>query len=64
MSERVYLATGTKAHLVNSVNNPPYAFCICCGKQPALGGYWLGTGSMAEYEKAAALPLCKAGARR
>lgn len=57
---RAYLSTGIVAHLlpVYSSPNQGYAPCVRCARQPRWGSCWYGTGSMAEQEKAAALPLC------
>jgi hypothetical protein len=57
---RVYLPTGVVAHIlpVYSSPNEGYPTCIRCSRQPRWGTCWYGTGSMAEREKAAALPLC------
>jgi hypothetical protein len=59
---RVYTFTGKVAHLVAvggspSLHRPP----ALCGRE---AGTWLGTGSQAEYEKAAALPTCRFCAER
>lgn len=55
---RVYMAHAATAHLISpdeSVSDVPRALCKI---RPYLGRSWFGTGSQAEYDKAAALPLC------
>lgn len=58
---RVYLPHGVVAHQLSfaSSDSPNRGgCCVRCGRTPQRGSYWLGTGSMTEQEKAAALPLC------
>jgi hypothetical protein len=56
--ERRYTSIGRVAHAVDIDGpHPAYAGARCHLDAP-LGG-WLGTGSQAEYERAAALPLCR-----
>jgi len=50
---RVYLPHGTVAHLMAPFGSR-YVLCPAGSR----AGEWLGTGSQAEYDRAAALPLC------
>jgi len=57
---RVYTPYGRMAHLLPlgalvSFGSP----VALCRRSPALFDSWRGTGSQAEYDKAAALPLCQ-----
>lgn len=52
---RVYRPKGAYAHLVPEGQDPSGYLIVMC----RLGGKgWLGTGSQAEYEHAASLPVC------
>lgn len=52
---RVYLPSGRRAHL-----SPPFsARSGLCAIAPEWPADWLGTGSQDEYDRAAALPLCR-----
>jgi len=57
---RVYALHGKMAHLLAPWESPNlgYAFTLC-RRQPRLFTAWLGTGSQAEYERAASLPACE-----
>lgn len=57
---RVYLAFSEMAHLLEpgvqaTAGRPP----SLCRRAPQRYSAWLGTGSQAEYERAAELPLCR-----
>jgi hypothetical protein len=51
---RLYMRLGRVAHLRNT-----FAPGVLCDATPPSHEEWLGTGSQAEYEKAAGLPLCR-----
>lgn len=53
---RLYLRRGSRAHL----SAPLTWRRVLCSAEPAGSDDWLGTGSQAEYDKAASLPLCRA----
>ena len=56
---RVYAPTGKRAHLLAPFDSPNAGYPVAlCGLQPGLFGAWLGTGTQAEHERAAALALC------
>jgi hypothetical protein len=56
---RVYTPHGKLAHLLGPFESASlgYAFSLC-RRQPRLFGAWFGTGTQAEHERAAELPLC------
>lgn len=56
---RVYTITGKRAHLLDIRQRPDSWASALCGLSPIWHTPWLGTGSQAEHEKAAALPTCK-----
>jgi hypothetical protein len=57
---RVYTPYGKMAHLLPLGDRATAGYPVAlCRRSPALFDSWLGTGSQGEYEKAAALPLCK-----
>lgn len=56
---RGYTYHGAVAHLL-----PHGRRTALCGRSPVWHSDWYGTGSQAEYEKAAALPLCAYCAKR
>lgn len=58
--ERMYLAEGHRAHWVH--RSDVYGAMAACGTYG--GGWWLGTGDQAEYEKAEALPVCRNCAKK
>ncbi|MGH8575605.1 MAG: hypothetical protein ACREXX_13940 [Gammaproteobacteria bacterium] len=57
--ERRYLRYGRVAHLLDAVGGVGTYQVALCVRVPALCSAWLGTGSQAEYERAAELPLCQ-----
>jgi len=61
--ERRYVSHA--ARVAHAVDVDREWIAACCGRRPVWYSAegWLGTGSQAEYERATALPLCKACAR-
>jgi len=56
---RVYRPTGRMAHLLRPNDSPSVGYPqALCGMRNPLFSDWLGTGSQAEHERAAQLPLC------
>jgi hypothetical protein len=56
---RVYTRTGAKAHLLPPLTSPNAGYPVAlCGRQPEFSDSWRGTGTQAEHERAAELPLC------
>jgi hypothetical protein len=55
---RVYVFHGAVAHLLAAHKPPNGNATAVCGRSPVWFSAWLGTGSQAEYEKAAGLPTC------
>ncbi len=53
--EWLYLKNGKVAHAISTFNGR--SFSAECGMYTF--GFWRGTGSQAEYDKAASLPKCK-----
>lgn len=53
---RVYTPTGKRAHLLRPDISPNLRLAALCGGMPRA---WHGTGTQAEYEMAASLPLCR-----
>jgi hypothetical protein len=57
---RVYLPTSVRAHLLPVSASPNVGYPVAlCGLQPRWGESWRGTGTQAEWECAAELPLCR-----
>jgi len=56
---RVYTFTGRRAHLLHVGDGANGHGRALCGFSPAWHYEWHGTGSQAEYERAAELPTCK-----
>lgn len=50
-----YMAGGSVAHALGRASDA----AAVCGMGPWLSRHWRGTGSQEEYERAAALPLCR-----
>jgi hypothetical protein len=55
---RVYTAGGEKVHLLSPLDSPNQSSRSLCGRTPAFGDYWHGTGSQEEHDTAARRPLC------
>jgi len=56
---RVYTRTGRKAHLLPPFASPNTCLTALCGLCPEYFETWRGTGSQAETEHAASLPVCR-----
>jgi hypothetical protein len=56
MITRVYLPGATLAHLLAASPNDSWATALC--GRSAWPGYWCGTGSQAEHDMAAEMPVC------
>lgn len=56
---RVYTRTGKRAHLLRPLASPNTHGTALCGTGPEWFEAWRGTGTQAEHETAASLPLCK-----
>lgn len=59
---RLYLYQGSVAHMVNSdglTTRRAHSRIALCGMAPDYPWTWYGTGTQAEYEKAAVLPTCR-----
>ena len=55
---RVYTRRGRAAHLLSPVSTIRNGRALC-PVDPQWPGEWLGTGTQAEHEHAASLPLCR-----
>ncbi|PRH79360.1 hypothetical protein C6N75_09760 [Streptomyces solincola] len=58
MSVRVYTERGTVAHELRWGDSPNEAGAKALCGRTAWPGYWYGTGTQNEHERAAELPLC------
>jgi hypothetical protein len=62
---RVYAPNGKMTHLLPPGDRPSVGYPVAlCRRPPPLFTSWLGTGSQAEYDHAAALPACPRCERR
>ena len=61
---RAYTRTGKTAHLLQPFQSPNGNGAALCGTAPEWSDAWRGTGSQAEIETVASLPLCKRCERR
>jgi len=57
--ERRYAPTGKVAHLLRPHYYGDHVSTVLCGLWAWHASWWRGTGSQDEYERAAALPVCK-----
>jgi hypothetical protein len=48
-----------RVHVLGFGDGPNDRVAALCGVTPPFGTGWLGTGSQREYDRVAALPLCK-----
>lgn len=56
---RAYLPHGEVAHLLTGDTSPNSELPAACGVSPGVGGYWFGTGTQDEYDRAERLPTCQ-----
>lgn len=56
--QRVYTPKGVVAHLLSPQGSPNIGCLALCGRAPAYGMAWWGTGTQQEHERVKTMRLC------